>query len=161
MEVSHVITTELLARAYERAPLYDLSAVDSYRALASDCVTLADRVRKLVRVVEVSNPEPYATADAMHDDIDSGYLAVSRANSEHPVFTVAENVAFRLAHDYFGHYRTRAGFDWPGEKEACKAQSVLLSSDAFPAFITECLGQTAYRVHYGRFTVQKVALLEL
>lgn len=156
-----MFTREAIAKAYAAAPLYQLEAVDSYRALARDSVALADEICRTIKVTLVLEAEPYPTHEAMFADIDRGELKVSVANSEHSVFSLAENVAFRIVHDYLGHYAAKADFTWGGEQEACKAHAERLSPEAFPAFFTECYGQAAYAVQYGHFAPQKVALLDI
>lgn len=101
-------------------------------------------------------PEPYATAEAMRRHVARGYFAVSRANCEHPVWSAADNVAFRTAHDILGHCDADSGFDWIGELAACAYHGSGLMPGARPALFVECIMQTGTAIHDGRFPAQKV-----
>jgi hypothetical protein len=90
---------------------------------------------------------------------------VSRANSDHPLWTVEDNVAFRICHDIDGHYAAwRAGvaadFTFEGELNAARwHEKTLPPGQIREALLTEVVGQAAYALHYGRFGLQKVAFL--
>ena len=148
-----------IAAAYDRAPMFDASAVDCWRALADDSLTRAAELRTRFEVIETDDPEPYPDAPAMFADQSRGRFVVSRANSAHPLWTVEENVAFRIVHDCAGHFVSGGHFDWHGENLACAAHEPLLSASAGRALFTECIAQTAYCNAYGHFGPQKVVLL--
>lgn len=160
----------------------------AWRELAEDSVDRAAGIRLLLDVHEVTDPEPYPDARGMILDIAAGRFRVSTANCEHPLWSAAENVAFRIVHDVLGHYaasieRARpginagaglqpnrsqgqfvdadfvAGFDWSGEVAACTAHVRLLPRLARAALFTECLGQTAYAIARGGFPEQRVGFL--
>lgn len=176
---------DAIADAYAAAPLRDAYILPAYSELARDSLERAAVVRLLIDVQETDDAEPYPDPVAMFRDIAGGRFVVSRANSDHPLWTVAENVAFRIVHDVLGHYAASvamgwhpgadsrpaetvciaappvAGFDWPGEVRACVQHVALLPLDARPALFTECLGQTAYAIREGFDTLtQKMADLE-
>lgn len=155
----HLDRMAAVAAAYDRAPVFDASAVPAWRALAADSVARAHAIGATLRVIETDNPAPYADASAMFDDLDRGRFVVSRANSEHPVWTVAENVAFRTVHDVLGHGATGGDFGWTGENLACAAHVPLLGLLARRALFTECIAQTGYAIARGGFGVQKVAIV--
>lgn len=156
----------LIANAYARAPEYDSSAVPAWQALAALCVQQSRGLRARFRIVEVDDPMPYPTAGAMFIALASGELNVSRANSAHPVWTVQENVAFRICHDIHGHYAAWrlglvADFSWQGEYSAATQQERDLPPALVrSAFLTEALGQAAYALEFGEFGVHKVAFLD-
>lgn len=145
--------------------------------LAADSVTKAETIRVLLNVAETDDPEPYETAGSMLRDIARGEFVVSRAFSEHPLWTVDENVAFRIVHDVIGHYgasvyrgwtprlnlgdslEATAGFDWAGECAACSTHVKVLPDAARSALFCECLGQTAYAIERGGFTDQRVGFI--
>ena len=157
-----MFSVEKIAAAYDRAPLFQLSAYASYQSLAKDSLALALRAQRRLKVVLTSSEEPYSNAADMFADIENRRrLYVSSAHCEHPVFTTDESIAFRIVHDYYGHYMARSGFDWVGEREACKAHSAYVSPEAFPAFFTECYGQAAFRVVNGYLTAQKACFLDI
>lgn len=154
----------------------------AWRDLGADAVDRAAGIRLLLSVSETGDPEPYASAADMVADIDAGNFLVSTANSDHPLWTDAENVAFRIVHDVLGHYAASvaagwhnedrcdygcrlpraatclAGFDWRGEIAACEAHRRLLPKGLGPraALYTECLAQTGYAIARGGFGPQYV-----
>ena len=151
-----------VAQAYADAPVLDLRAdvLRAWRDLADETLTHAARLQACLEVRYTPNPEPYATAADMLRDIAQGRIVVSTANSTHPVWTLEENVAFRLVHDVVGHGTTGSGFDWDGECRAYdKHWTIVRSPWARWALFTEAVGQVAYALVNGGFTVQKVALL--
>lgn len=174
-----------IADAYAAAPVIesavyidDVCAAPSTRGwmeLAADVEERAAGIRLLLNVSETDDPEPYLDAAAMCEDIGQGRFLVSRAHSEHPIWTAEENVAFRIVHDVLGHYAASvalgygagwmaeyepnvvAGFDWEGENAACAAHARLLRTPAERiALFTECIAQTAYAIAFGGFGPQKV-----
>jgi hypothetical protein len=156
---------EHFARMYSRAPNMSSEAVPAWFDLARQCNTAAVTLRREYVVTEVTEPAPYRTAQQMFRDMDDGRILVSRANSEHPAWTVQDNVNFRLCHDVLGHYRAYnagdlADFSWDGELAAFMWQErSLFGDDARRALLTEAVGQAAYALHTGAFGVQKVAFL--
>lgn len=148
-----------IAEAYAKAPVYDPKAAAAFKALADDSMRRAAVLRNQLHVEETNDPEPYPHAQAMADDIHKRqHFLVSRANSEHPLWTPEQNVAFRTVHDVLGHAVAGGDFGWEGENKACAAHFPLLSAEAQKALFTECIAQTAYGAHYRHFGPQKVAL---
>lgn len=148
-----------IAEAYAKAPVYDPKAAAAFKALADDSVRRAAVLGKQLHIEVVDDPEPYANAQEMADDIHKNrHFYVSRANSEHPLWTVDQNVAFRTVHDVLGHAVSGGDFGWQGENLACAAHFPLLSPIAQQALFTECIAQTAYAAYYRSFGPQKVAL---
>jgi hypothetical protein len=176
-----------IADAYAAAPMLQSSATETvagtkaWQALADDSLERAAHVRLLLDVQETDDPEPYPDANTMCEDIGLGAFLVSTANSEHPVWTIKQNIAFRIVHDVYGHYSASvaagyvapdrgfrhhsdshgheavAGFDWEGENAACAAHARLLHSEgARVALFTECIAQTGYAIANGEFGPQKV-----
>lgn len=154
-----------IALSYEKAPELFRPALPYWRELADAVWRQALNIRDQYDVTETPEPTAYASAEALFADLDSGRITVSRANSNHPVFSVEENVAFRLAHDVLGHYAARnarqpAQFDWLGEQTACRFHGFELRTGLVrAALFTEVVGQAAYALHHGTFAVQKVAFL--
>lgn len=148
-----------IAEAYAKAPVYDPKAAAGFKALADDSVRRAAVLGKQLHIEVVDDPEPYANSQEMADDIHKNrHFYVSRANSEHPLWTVDQNVAFRTVHDVLGHAVSGGDFGWQGENLACAAHFPLLSPIAQQALFTECIAQTAYAAYYRSFGPQKVAL---
>lgn len=155
-----VVIAKQLARAYAAA----VNAPDdpvvrrAWAALGEDSHRMADTLRSVYDVRETYDPESYANAGAMFRDLDARRFVVSRANSEHPLWCVETNVAFRIVHDVLGHGISRGGFDWRGESSACDVHERLVSTEALPALLVECRAQTAYAIVNGAFAPQKVYL---
>jgi hypothetical protein len=156
----------VIASAYERAPLIAANAKPAWQALAATAVRTATYLRNTIRVFEVNTDSPYATATAMLSDLNDGRIMISSANTVHPLWTVRENVDFRLVHDVMGHGRAlqhghNADFSWEGELIAFEWHSRTLSPDngTRDALFTELLGQAAAALVNGAFTEQKVAFL--
>lgn len=152
---------EPIAKAYAAAPIYDPNAAPAWQELAQDSMRRAEEIGKHIKIDVVDDPEPYKSHKEMLDDIHNNkHFYVSRAHSEHPVWSTDQNVAFRICHDVLGHAVAGGDFGWAGENAACGAHFPLLSPAAQKALFTECIGQTAYGSHYRDFGPQKVAFLD-
>lgn len=149
-----------IAQAYHAAPMYDPQAHSAWEELAADSARRAEQIRNQYNYSVTDDPEPYPDAQAMFDDLKRGRFVVSRANSEHPIWTPEQNVNFRTVHDVLGHGPSGGDFSWEGENQACAAHSPLLSPAAQRALFTECIAQTAYANHFGGFGPQKTAFLD-
>lgn len=148
-----------IAEAYSKAPVYDPKAAGCFQELAQDSVRRAEVLKQQLHIEVVNEPEPYPSAQAMADDIHKNrHFLVSRANCQHPVWSVEQNIAFRIVHDVLGHAVSGGDFGWQGENLACAAHFPLLTPTAQQALFTECIGQTAYAAYYRSFGPQKVAL---
>lgn len=107
-----------IGQAYSKMPPFDQKAVPAWKALAAESRIQADAIRKQITVEVVDDPEPYQSAQEMCEDVHKNkHFSVSRANSEHPVWSVEDNINFRIVHDVLGHcfvpgtmVRTRDGF---------------------------------------------------
>lgn len=109
-----------IAEAYAKAPVYDPKAAGYFMELAQDSTRRANVLREQLKIEVVDNPEPYANAQEMADDIhNKKHFYVSRANSQHPIWTVEQNVDFRIVHDVLGHAVSGGDFGWQGENLAC------------------------------------------
>ena len=75
------------------------------------------------------------------------------------MWSIEDNVNFRIVHDILGHCQSGGDFGWSGELKACGAHFPLLSPLAREALFTECIGQTAYNKTYHGFGPQKVGLM--
>lgn len=163
---------EPIADAYDVLPLpTDMSADDLnelrgfWYALGDDCQARAQRIQRELHVMVSDDDETYACADDMVADVRRhGRFVVSRANSGHPLWSVGENIAFRIVHDVCGHVAASrrgdvAGFDWAGENRACGAHFPLLTPMARVALFTECIAQTGFAIARGGFGPQKVGVI--
>lgn len=149
-----------IANAYRAAPMYDPRAAPAWHELAADSRARADEIRRHMRVSITDDPEPYPDAHAMIADIrNNNNFIVSRANSEHPIWTPDQNVDFRIVHDVLGHNTSGGDFSWEGENRACAAHFPLLTPQAQRALFTECIAQTGYANANRGFGPQKVSFL--
>ncbi len=149
-----------IAEAYAKAPVYDPKAAAAFKALADDSTRRADVLRKQLHIEEVHDPQPYPHARAMMDDIHKRqHYVVSKANTEHPIWTPEQHVAYRIAHDVLGHAVSGGDYTWEGENKATAAHMPLLSKEAQKALFTEAIGRAAYDAHYRSLGPQKIAAL--
>lgn len=165
-----------IANAYAATPPWapPRGIVRAWQSLADNSDDRAAGIRLLLNIHETDDPEPYPDAATMCADIAGGAFVVSRAHSEHPIWTLRQNVNFRIVHDVLGHYAATvsmrrigefsgardfpevAGFDWAGENLACAAHGALLyTPDQRMALFCECIAQTAYAIDRGGFTDQR------
>jgi hypothetical protein len=160
MGLPYVDHLAAIADAYDRAPMRQSGIETGWHELAADSVARAAGIRTWLAVEETDASEPYPDAAAMFADIARGHFMVSRAHCEHPVWTPAQNVAFRIVHDVCGHYASGGDFGWLGENRACDLHFPLLATQAArEALFTECIAQTAYAIHNHGFGPQKLALI--
>lgn len=158
---------QLLADRYERAQeTHNRAVVLAWSVLADDSVRRASFLRTVLQVRETGESQPYASAEDMVRDIEQNRrLLVSDANSDHRLWTPRENVAFRVVHDYFGHYGAYLSgreydFTWEGEcGAAAQHEALLRGDDTRRALMTEVLGQAAYYLTRGVFAPQKAVFL--
>lgn len=150
-----------IARSYAEAPVFDPKAAPAWRELADDSRARADHLRKQLHIEVTDDPEPYHTPQEMAEDIHKNkHFNVSRANSEHPLWSEDDNVNFRIVHDVMGHAVAGGDFGWHGENLACGAHFPLLSPQAQRALFTECVGQSAYGAQYRGFGPQKITFMD-
>lgn len=142
---------EPIARAYAEAPVYDPKAAGAWMELAHDSDYRAQVLRNQLKIEVVDSPEPYASAKEMCDDVHKNrHFLVSRANSDHPLWTEEQNINFRIVHDILGHCVSGGDFGWEGENKACAAHFPLLSPNAQHALFTECFApETLIRTSKG------------
>lgn len=150
---------EIIAKAYLDAPVLGPQAAAAWAYLAAEVNALYCAIPDTLRIEAVTG-QPYATVEAMFADTDSGVLRVSTDNTEHPLWTPAQNVVFRAVHDYYGHYLTGADFSWQGELRAWGyLDRLLVDSKARHAQFCEVVGQAAAYFQTGEFQPQKCHLL--
>jgi hypothetical protein len=152
---------EEIAKAYASAPVYDPKAAPAWKALADDSSRRAAVIREQLQVEVTPEPEPYQTPQEMCEDVHKNrHFFVSSANSQHPMWSVQQNIDFRIVHDVLGHCVSGGDFGWQGENQACRAHFPLLTPEAQKALFTECIGQTAAAAYFRSFMPQKVVYLD-
>lgn len=149
-----------IARAYAKLPAFENKAVPAWRALAEESRRQADAIRKQIQVETTDNPEPYMSHKEMaHDVHHKKHYHVTRANSDHPVWTPEDVMNFRLVHDVIGHAQGDAGYDWEGEHNAFAHHAPWVTPLAREALFTETLGRAAYDDAFHGHGPKRVALM--
>lgn len=130
--------------------------------LLSDMTRATAYAIRATTTVEAVAYEPYTTADQQALDLARGNFLVSNLHCEHPVWSPAENINYRIWHDVIGHGaglpgQTVAPFNLDGELLAWRRQRAHLATlhltDTFleSAAFTETIGQFAVAHVTGDF----------
>lgn len=152
-----------IAQWYRSAPAFVEDTKVQWVMLAQESHKQVERLFKIydVELLRVTG-QPYADCYEMFDDIDAGKLMVSIDTSEHPVFTLEDNIAFRIWHD-LAHHEAYADFSYHGEVETYEQQLAHIErfsnfpyKDVRHALFVEVLGQAASAIVAGTFAQQKV-----
>lgn len=172
----------LVAEAYRDAPDYDESAAPMWEKLRDSNYVLFKRLLSKVEVVFVSEDESrvgrvdingrsypiefqpaeeqYQSQEEMKASfLETGVLKISIDYSDHPVFSVVDNIVFRTVHDYIVHILGDTKFTGKGEIASYNLHAKLAPNDTLPAIFTEVVGQACYYLTYGEFPKQKIAVL--
>jgi hypothetical protein len=176
----------IIAAKYDELPLYDEAKLYHWEALNKSNYILWKRMLSRVEVIFASgdtaykdNPstidvmgkthpiiywkggQPYNTQQAMRlDYVHNKHLYISIDYSEHPVFSLVDNIVFRAVHDFIVHIQGDYPFGLKGELQSYNLHAKLAPDDAIPALFTEVVGQVC-QVHVnGDFPTQKVALID-
>lgn len=166
--IDWTLYTKLVADAYDAAPKYQSEEVWRWKLAIEHVEKLFERMvikhskqtTKSKYKIEYTSDDPYANEFEMFDDIiKNNRLKVYTGFNEHPVFTPEQNLKFRAVHDIYSHHHVKTGFGMKGEIRAYNAHLKLAPPESFPAMFTEIIGQAAYYVDRGKFTIQKIAIL--
>ena len=172
----------LVAKAYIEAPDFDQSVVHHWNSLNTSNYTLFKRLLSKINIIFTTvdpasvgsiniagkdykiiqvNGDPYATAADMKADVENtGTLKISIDYSEHPIFSIKDNIVFRTVHDYIVHILGNKPFGAGGEIASYNLHAKLVPNDAIPAIFTEVVGQACVSVTTGNFPKQKIAILK-
>ena len=177
---------KLVKQAYDNAPLFDQSVAKHWDELRKSNYTWWQRLISEVEVIFVSGEvkykntesimsiagetypleyiqggQPYETASEMANSYkNEGKLYISIDYSDHPIWSVEDNIVFRTVHDYIVHIRGGFEFGLKGELGSYNLHSKLAPKAALPALFTEIVGQACYAVTTGDFPKdQKIAIL--
>lgn len=173
---------KLVAKVYEDAPINDSAAHSAYNALNSSNYILWQRLLSKVNVHFVSefeneigkkikignktyevtlSPQPYDTATEMASEFKkTGVLNISIDYSNHPYFSVIDNIVFRTVHDYIVHILGNKPFGLKGEIQSYNLHAKLVPFAAKSAIFTEVVGQVCSAIINGGFPEQKCAILK-
>lgn len=101
--------------------------------------------------IPTGDPEPYPDMPAMRRDwVADGIVFVSNQHCDHPVWSVATNVAFRVWHDT-GHIKEGLGFSVDDELRLFGRQARHLPPQEADALFSESVYQLAACVALGGF----------
>lgn len=171
---------KIVAAAYDDAPVNDPEASAAYSALNSSNHTLFQRLLSRIDIIFTTEGEPpsdtisvagkdykliqhndpYETADQMTADVKKNKkLMISIDYSNHPYFSVEDNIIFRSVHDYIVHILGKKPFGLYGELQAYNLHAKLVPPAARAAIFTEVVGQVCWQQVHGDFPAQKAAVL--
>jgi hypothetical protein len=154
-----------IAGRYATLPVFSSGAAGAWQELAEHSRGRAETLRRKFSISEVNTAAPYASPGEMFNHLAKYKFRVSRVNSDHPLWSTEDNVAFRICHDIDGHFAAyRSGvladFSFEGELNAAKwHERTLPEGQTRRALLTEVVGQAAYALCYGHLGLQKVAFL--
>ena len=174
---------KLVAEAYKDAPSHDSTVIKHWNSLNASNHTLFSRLLSKTKIiliseeessvgktlnldgnsykVEKTDGEPYASQAEMKSDWQkTKSLKISIDYSNHPIFSVEDNIIFRCVHDFIVHVLGNHPFGDKGEIASYNLHAKLVPQDALPAIFTEVVGQACYAVEYGSFPEQKIAVLD-
>ena len=151
----------IVAKAYTARPILEPAAIASWEALAKH----NDKMyRQLLSKVEVipTETDPYPDYESMMRDIRANNrMKVYSGASDHPLWTVDQNVRFRAVNDYVIHRAGEHPFTLRGELGSYNRHVKIAPPLARPALFTEIVGQTCMFFYRGeKFDFpQKCAIL--
>lgn len=174
---------ELVALAYLEAEDYDPSVVKHWKSLNDSNYKLFRRLLSKVDIIFVTNDkskvgsidirgrefpiqfinpsDEYKTQSEMKADFKkTGSLKISIDYSDHPIFSVEDNIVFRCVHDFIVHILGNHGFSPKGEIASYNTHAKLVPPNAKPAIFTEIIGQTCAAIYTGDFAKQKITILK-
>lgn len=173
---------KIVATAYAAAPVNDPKAHPAYRALNESNYAFWRRLLTRVQIecttedratdgkvftidgkkytTRFLGAQPYDNAAQMSADVkQTGVLKISVDYSNHPFFSVEDNIVFRSVHDYIVHIEGGKPFGLKGEIQAYNLHAKLVPEVGKPAIFTEVVGQACYHEIYNKFPEQKCAIL--
>lgn len=174
---------KLVTEAYQKAPDYDASVLKHWVALNQSNHSLFKRLLSKVNVIFTTNDkskvgeidingrnfkiefilpqDEYQTQSQMKQSFnETGVLKISIDYSDHPYFSVVDNIVFRTVHDYIAHILGDYDFGAKGEIACYNLHAKMATKEAVPALFTEVVGQASVTVVTGSFPIQKIALLD-
>lgn len=173
---------ELVSQAYLDAPDFDPDVTHHWEVLRESNYKLFKRLLSKVDVIFTSenksevgsvnilgrkfsiiylpSSEHYQTQQEMKSDYENtGKLKISIDYSDHPIFSVKDNIVFRTVHDFIVHILGNHGFGAKGEIASYNRHAKLAPPDALPALFTEVVGQACVAVATNNFPKQKITIL--
>ena len=174
---------ELVANSYEDLVEYDSSVTNHWESLNKSNHSLFKRLLSKVNVIFTTNDkskvgninidgasykiifieqkDEYQSASEMRNEFNNtGILKISIDYSEHPIFSVIDNIVFRTVHDYMAHILGGHDFGAKGEIASYNRHVKMAPKEAIPALFTEVVGQACYTIQNNRFPKQKIAVMD-
>lgn len=175
---------KIIADKYDELPILNKSEIHHWTSLIESNNTLFKRLLSRVNVIFCTqdidnvgsisilgkkykiifceNGQPYDNQPQMKQDyIDNNKIVISIDYSNHPIFTLEENIVFRTVHDFIVHIQGDYQFGLKGELQSYNLHQKLAPNDAVPALFTEVVGQVCWNyVNNGEFPVQKCAVIQ-
>jgi hypothetical protein len=150
-----------LSKSYRDLPIVDPLVIPLWQNLGELMRQQAKFLSTIYTIERIDNRDPYATSGEMLADIANKKYQVTSMHSNHPVWDVNTNIAFRICHDIMGHGRVGSDFSLKGEIEAYQAQCNDVPENLWAALFTEIVAQAAYANTHHLFGEQKVGLIPL
>ncbi len=144
----------LVAEAYDwlrdNATALDVRIQNVYETFVQETEKQFEFISRHIRIEPWRQEgQPYANSRAMMDDVAKNkHLWVYEGGDPHPFMTAEQNWKFRAVHDLFGHAKTGFEFGPRGEFNATRAHAQMYTEEAWPALVTETIGQNAW-VNFG------------
>jgi len=174
---------ELVSKSYLDAPDFENNVVHHWETLRESNYTLFKRLLSKVDIIftttnksnvgsiniinrnfpidYILESEQYKTQEEMKNDYEkTGKLKISIDYSEHPIFSLKDNIVFRSVHDFIVHILGNHGFGAKGEIASYNRHAKLAPNDALPALFTEIVGQACVVVKTNNFPKQKITVLK-
>lgn len=174
---------ELVSQAYLAAPDFEPEVTRHWEVLNESNYKLFKRLLSKVNVIFVTenksdigsvnilgrkfpieylpSSEQYQTQQEMKNSYQqTGVLKISIDYSDHPIFSVKDNIVFRTVHDFIVHILGNHGFGARGEIASYNRHAKLAPPEALPALFTEVVGQACVAVATNSFPKQKITILK-
>ena len=120
-------------------------------------ITIFDKRYELIYKKE----QPYKNQKEMKEDyVKNNRIYISTDYSNHPYFSIIDNIVFRTVHDFIVHILGNYEFGLKGELQCYNLHSKMASKEAVPALFTEVVGQVCKVIIDGKFPKQKVDIIK-
>lgn len=153
----------VLAHEYDEAPVLPSgrrgSLLRTYWTAYGEWVK--ERAREISRDLKVKECryEAYVDGEGIKQDVNAGFLVVTRDFAPHPLWDLETNQANRLVHDVDGHAASGEGFSWAEEIRALRRQALRTPVRFLPALFSQTLHQLSSTTHNRFFPEEQKVLL--
>tara|TARA_Y100001970_G_scaffold60009_3_gene76448 strand:- start:14749 stop:15390 length:642 start_codon:yes stop_codon:yes gene_type:complete len=151
---------ELVAKAYDEAPIFDEGAVGAFEAIEPFVHKMFDRIIGFGIDIDFVDDNPYESSEEMCRDVsENKILRIWKGGTDHQIFDAKTNLKLRAVHDYMTHCQGGTSFDLQGEIASYNRHMKTVPPSAAGALFTEVVGQAAFFLDRGYFPPQKIAIL--